>query len=273
MHCKTSRCVSGGLSRLFTRLFKTLLGASLLMASVSAGAASLRTKVIVATEPWAQLMYLDANNAPKGVIADFVNRMNAVQDRFYFELAIYPRLRLDRVFIDKAADVYPLRTVLWTDPKLGLLPTKTILSSGDVYFARTANRYGGRKVFDDLKSRAIAGVKGYHYKIFDNNTDEAHIKRLFNVDFLSSNELVVKFVLAGRADVGIVPEVIMASYLENPETRDQLIIGDFDSRVELSNLVRKDGPISVAEMNAVVDLLIKSGDVRQLKAKLSIRRD
>lgn len=198
--------------------------------------------------------------------------MNAVQDRFYFELMIYPRLRLDQIFIDKEADVYPLRTVSWTDPKLGLLPTKTILSSGDIYFARKANRYGGRKVFDDLRARSIAGVKGYHYKIFNNNSDETYIKRHFDAALLSSNELVVKFVLAGRADVGIAPELIMAKYLENPETRDQLIIGDFDSRVELSNLVRKDGPISVAEMNAVVDLLIKSGDVQALKATLSIQK-
>lgn len=239
----------------------------------AASAAHAQVKVVVATDSWAQLMYLDNQNVPKGVIADFVNRMNEVQDKFRFELVIYPRLRLDRVFMDKEADVYPLRTTLWTNPALDLLPTKTILSSGDIYFAKRSNRFGGRKVFDNLKSKSIAGVRGYHYQLFNNNADEAYVKKNFNAYLVGSNEAVVKFVLADHADVGIVPEVIMAKYLEDPKMREQLIVGDkFDSRVDFSNLVRKDGPISVEEMNAIVDLLIKSGDVNKLKTKLSIQQ-
>lgn len=84
---------------------------------------------------------------------------------------------------------------------------------------------------------------------------------------------MVQFILAERADIGIIPEVIIAKYLENPAIRAQLIIGEeFDSHFELSNLVRKDDPISVGEMNAIVELLIKSGDVGKLKDKLSIQK-
>ena len=250
------------------KLYSTLL----LSLCLATGLAQAKTKVVVATESWAQLMYLDSKNVPKGVLADFVQRMNDVQDKFAFELAIYPRLRLDQVFMDKQADVYPLRTVAWTRPELNLLPTKTIFSSGDVYFAHSSNRYGARKVFADLKTRRIAGVRGYHYQLFDNNADEAYLRRHFSAYLVASNEAVVDFVLADRADIGIVPEVIMANYLADPKMRARLLVGDFDSRVELSNLVRKDGPISVDEMDAIVDLLVKSGDVARLKAKLSIHK-
>ncbi|MEO7496899.1 MAG: hypothetical protein ABIT83_17705, partial [Massilia sp.] len=90
---------------------------------------------------------------------------------------------------------------------------------------------------------------------------------------LGSNEAVVKFILAGQADVGIVPEAILARYLADPAIRDELIVAEtYDSMVELSNLVRKDGPISVDEMNAIVDLMVKSGDVQKLKARLNIER-
>jgi ABC-type amino acid transport substrate-binding protein len=240
---------------------------------LAANPAQAQTRVAVATESWAQLMYLDSKNVPQGVIADFVNRMNEVQDKFRFELTIYPRLRLDQVFMDKQADVYPLRTVAWTRPELGLLQTRTILTSGDVYVARRTNRFGGRKVFDDLKKRKIAGVRGYHYQLFNNNPDETYVKKHFAAYLFSSNEAVVHFVLADRADIGIVPEVIVAAYLEDPTMRDKLIIGErYDSRFELSNLVRKDGPVSVDEMNAIIDLMVKSGDVDKLKAKLSIPR-
>lgn len=241
--------------------------------AVAIGAAHAQIKVVVASDSWAQLMYLDDKNVPRGAIADFVNRMNEVQDKFRFELIIYPRLRVDRAFMDKEADVYPLRTTLWTNPALGLLPTKTLFSSGDIYFAKRSNRFGGRKVFDDLKAKSIVGVRGYHYGLFNNNSDEAYVKKNFNAYLVASNEAVIQFILADRADVGIVPEVIMAKYLEDPTMREQLIVADeFDSRVEFSNLVRKDGPISVDQMNAIVDLLIKSGDVNKLKVKLSIQQ-
>ncbi len=248
---------------------RVLLFLLALCSSLAASAAP--TKVVVVTDSWAQLMYLNENNVPSGELADFVRRMNAVQDKFHFELNIYPRLRVDQAFADKQADVYPLRTVAWTKPSSGLLATRTIFTSGDIYFARKDNRFGGRKVFAQLAAKRVAGVRGYHYQLFKNISDETYIRKHFNATLLGSNEAVISFVLAGRADVGIVPEVIMAKFMQDPTMRAQLLIGEqYDSRVELSNLVRKDGPISVEEMNAIIELMVKSGDVARLKTGLSL---
>lgn len=258
-------------------LYKTgafLRSALFLLCISTAGTVSAQVNVRVATEPWDQIVYLDDAGKPKGAIADFVRKMNGVQSKFHFELNVYPRLRLDTVFMDKEADVYPLRTTVWTNPALGLLPTKTILSSGDVYFAKRNNRFGGAKVFDNLAKKNIAGVRGYHYQIFNNNSDENYIKNNFNAYLVATNKAVVQFVMAGRADVGVVPEVILAKYLADPEMRRQIIVSDkFDSRVELSNLVRRDGPISVKEMDAIIDLLSASGALAELRASLSGRQD
>jgi ABC-type amino acid transport substrate-binding protein len=229
-------------------------------------------RVIVATEPWDRLVYADARNVPRGDIVDFVRRMNEVQRKFRFELVLYPRLRLNQVFADKQADVYPFRTTAWTEPELRLLPTRTIISSGDVYFALRANHFGGTKVFADSRNRIIAGVRGYHYAIFDNNPSEQYIRKRFNATLLNSNEAVVRFVLADRADIGIVPEMILARYLDDPATRGKLIVDGYDSRVELSNLVREGGPISVAEMNAIIERLDKAGDIDRLRRKYATRR-
>jgi ABC-type amino acid transport substrate-binding protein len=255
------------------RVIPVLLALSLLLAAPAQARDAPRIKVVVATDSWARLMYLNDRNVPSGVLADFVGRMNEVQDKYHFELNIYPRLRVDAAFEKKQADVYPMRTVAWTKPSYGLLPTRTIFTSGDVYFARKNNRHGGHKVFQDLSSRGVAGVRGYHYQLFGNDADEASIKKNFRAHLLGSNEAVVSFVLAGRTDVGIIPEVILATYLDQPSMRAQLIVSDrFDSRVDLSNLVRKDGPISVEDMNAIIDQMTRSGDVGRLRAKLSVER-
>ncbi len=111
----------------------------LLLCLLASGGVEARTKVVVATDSWAQLMYLDKNNVPAGPMADFINRMNTVQDKFDFELVIYPRLRVDTVFANKQADVYPLRTVAWTKPELGLLPTRTVFISNDIAPTSTAS--------------------------------------------------------------------------------------------------------------------------------------
>ena len=253
-----------------------LLATWLLLASAALAApatpAPAPIRVIVATEPWDRLVYADAKNVPRGEIADFVRRMNQVQRKFRFDLVLYPRLRLNRVFADGQADVYPFRTIAWTEPELGLLQTRTIINSGDVYFARRNNHFGGQKVFEQLGQRLLAGVSGYHYRVFDNNPNEAYIKKRFKATLLNSNEAVVQFVLADRADVGIVPEMILARYLAEPATRGQFIVGGYDSRVQLSNLVRRGGPISVAEMNAIIVALEKSGDVERLRRKYDTRR-
>ena len=252
-----------------TTTMKALLLLVLWLLLAMPASAKTPIRVIVATEPWDTLVYADAKNVPRGEIVDFVRRMNQVQSKFRFDLVLYPRLRLNKVFIDKQADVYPFRTVAWTEKELGLLQTRTIINSGDVYFARRANHYGGQAVFKNLKERLIAGVSGYHYVLFDNNPSEAYIKKNFKATLLNSNEAVVQFVLADRADVGIVPEMILARYLAEPATRGKLIVGGYDSRVQLSNLVRKDGPISVADMNAIIKLLEKSGDIGRLRRKYS----
>jgi len=267
--CKEHLFLGGADLRPFkikTRM-KCVLFMLCLMTAVSTAQAQIN--VAVATEPWDRIVYVDAQGKPQGPIVQFVQRMNDIQSKFHFDMSIYPRLRLDQVFMDKAADVYPLRTTVWTNPILGLLPTKTILASGDVYFAKRHNRFGGAKVFADLKAKNIAGVRGYHYRLFNNNPDENFIKKNFNAYLLASNDAVIKFIMAGHADVGIAPEIIIAKYLADPKMRTQIIVGDeFDSHVELSNLVRKDGPITVKEMDAIIDLLIKSGDVATLKSKL-----
>jgi hypothetical protein len=210
---------------------------------------------------------------PQGPFAEIIQRMNALQTRFNFDLQLVPRLRLNHLFAAGEADVYPFRTLAWTEPELKLQATQTLISTGDVYIARRDNRYGGVKVFQNLARRSLAGVRGYHYGVFANNADPDYIARHFKAQLLPSNEAVVGFVQLGRAEVGIVPEAIMAMMLEDPHVREALIVSErFDSRVELSHLVRRDGPISVAEMNAVVDLLAAAGDLNRLKARLNIQR-
>lgn len=253
---------------------RALMRSLLLGALCAAGLAlpvQARTKVVVASETWAQLIQEGSNNRPQGAIVDFIRRMNAVQDKFEFEFVVLPRLRLNQFFIDRQADVYPLRTTLWTDPALNLVATRTILTSGDVYIARRDNRYGGAAIFDHIERRQIAGVRGYHYQAFKNNADENVIKANFKADLLPNNEAVVKFIQSGRAEVGIVPESIVAQYFQDPAVRAQLIVADqFDSRVEFSNLVRRDGPISVDEMNQIIDVMAKTGDIAKLRKVLNL---
>ncbi len=246
-----------------------LLGTGLARANEAAAQA---ITVQMVSEPWAHLLYSGRDGRAEGPMADFIARMNAVQPRFRFELSLVPRLRVDLLLAQGQAHVYPFRTLAWTDPKLGLLASRTLLQTGDLYIARRDNALGGARVFDDLARRSLAGVRGYHYGLFGNNADPAYIHRHFKAQLLASNEAVLAFVQLGRAEVGIVPELIVAKALRDPVLREQLIVAkQFDSRVELSHLLRPDGPISVAEMNAVVDPLIAAGALAPLRAELLVK--
>jgi ABC-type amino acid transport substrate-binding protein len=232
-----------------------------------------RIPVVVESEPSGHLLYLGVDSEPKGAIAEFVRKMNEVQDKYEFKLNVVPRLRLNLHFQEGKADVYPLKAPLWVDPALKLQPSRPILISGTVYIARADNAFGGHKVFDDLRRRRLAVVRGYHYQLFDNNPGEAFILRHFSAALLSSNDAVVRFVLAGRADVGIVPEAVMAQFFQEDGMRHDLIVGErFDSQIPVSNLVRQGAPITVEAMSDIVELLEKSGEVGRLKAVYNLKR-
>lgn len=224
------------------------------------------------TETWDRVLFADPGGRPQGPVANFVGRMNAIQQRFRFELELVPRLRLEEMLRRKQADMYPLRTLDWVDPGLGLLATDTVVTTGDIYIARRGHPLGA-KVFTDLPKRSLAGVRGYHYKVFGDNPDPDWIKAHFNATLLASNEAVIKFVLLGRAEVGIVPEAIVLQYLDDPAYAKQLLVADrYDSQVKLSNLLRPDGPISVEEMNAIVAQLRQAGDVARLARSFNLNR-
>jgi len=247
--------------------------ATLMLGDACAAPQRQRVRVVVAAEPWERLLYVGAGDRPEGIIADFVGRMNAVQDKFRFELSVLPRLRLNQHFIDRKADVYRLRTVAWTEPSLRLRATRTLVVAHDMYFAFKDNKWGGEAICDHIREASIAAVRGYHYRLFDNNPDPAHIAARFKVALLPSNESVMHFIGLGRADLGIAPEAILAAYLNDQALKEQFLVCKRpDSEVRLSNLVREEGPISAEQMNAVIDLLEKSGDVARLRAAMTIAR-
>lgn len=262
------------LTRRLTRR-QSLICASASLVATSNGSAqeSAPIAVRVVSESWDHLIELNAQGRAQGPIADFVNRMNAVQSRFDFQWQVVPRLRVNRMFIQGEADLYPLRTLDWVEPELRLQASRALLEASDVYIARRDNRYGGARIFDELPARLIAGVRGYHYRLFDNNPDEQWITQRFRAQLLPSNGAVIRFVEMGRAEVGIVPEAIMAKVLQDPKMREALIVAErYDSRVQLSHLVRKDGPITVAELNAILELLFRAGDVDRLRQHFRIAR-
>jgi ABC-type amino acid transport substrate-binding protein len=227
-------------------------------------------RVRVVSESWAWLIRDGGGGRPEGPIAEFIARMNEVQAQFRFELQIVPRLRVDLMFRQGEADVFPLRTVAWTDPALKLRATRTLLKTGDLYIAR-ADHPLRAAVFQDLPQRRIAGVRGYHYAVFGNNPDANWIRAHFKAELLPSNESVIEFVRLGRAEVGIVPEAIMVHALRDARLARELVVSpQYDSRVELSHLVREGGPISVEAMNGIVELLERAGHLQRLHQQLAL---
>ena len=248
-------CLAGGLSWL----------------APCASAAGRRIPVRVISEPWETLIEADAAQRPIGAIAEFVLRMNAVQSRFDFRLQIVPRLRVNRMFIEGEADLYPLRTLDWVEPELKLLASRPLVQTGDVYIARRDNAVGGARIFEQLATRSLVGVRGYHYGLFGNNSDERFIRKHYRAELLPTNAAVVRFVELGRAEVGIVPEAMVAKILQDPQRRANLIVADrYDSRVELSHLVRQGGPIGVEMLNELLEPLFQAGDVAHLQRQMQI---
>lgn len=115
--------------------------------------------------------------------------------------------------------------------------------------------------FGDLTSRKIKGMQGYHYGFLGLSTSNRVLKD-FNVEFTNTLDGNIRSVVLKRADIAVAAKEYLDIYLmKHPEDRDKILISKkYDQMYELGALLsRTKCPITTAEMNRLIDLVLKDG--------------
>lgn len=202
---------------------------------------------------------------PSGITPLLVDAFNQIQSEYTFELVVTsPKRR----YIDFERD--RIQMLFFEDPKWGwkgypVVTSKTFLHGGEVFIAKKKK---GRDdtFFSDLKQRRIAAMLGYHYKFADWNSDVEFLKKQFDIRLLSHANTIIKQVIKGKADIGIVSKAFLDRELyRKHELNNLLIISDFyDQRYNHRVMLAEDSVIDIETINTILKDLYHSGELEKI---------
>ncbi len=208
-----------------------------------------------------------------GLTIEFIQALNGFQDDYRFIFIPTAPVRRYADFDNNFFDLMMFEDIAWGwGGRDDVVSSSVFLEGGEVYITRT-HPTKNQSYFDDISSKSISGILGYHYGFAGFSGDEKYLKENFNIELSSSHEGNIRKVLAGRSEISVVTLSYLNIYLkENPDKRPQLLISEkFDQRYHHTILGRKNGKISVSEINRLLTQMEERGVLDRLWNKYGIK--
>jgi ABC-type amino acid transport substrate-binding protein len=226
------------------------------------------TEITVGVYHFPPIASVDQNGQPTGLLGDLLHELEQAHPTVSFRVFhTSPKRR----YLDFDARLYDVIFFEspdwgWTEKEVDI--SRSILADEELYVAL---KKPGRdsSFFDDLQSRSIVAISGYHYGFTGYETDNSVLEQRFNIEFSDSHTRNIKLIKADRpsvAEVAIVSHSYLQRHLaQHPEDWDKLLVSrEPDQRYQLSIIARKGGAASADEMLRLLAPLVDNGRYRQL---------
>lgn len=247
------------------RLLATLAAAIMLAtASVQAD----ETEITVGVYHFPPIANVDGSGQATGLLGDLLQELEHAHPTVSFQVFhTSPKRR----YLDFDAGLYDVIFFEspdwgWTEKDVDI--TRPILADEELYVALKKD---GRdsSFFDDLNTRSIVAISGYHYGFTGYETDNSVLEQKFDIEFSDSHSRNINLIKADRPSVAEVA-IVSHSYLQrhlarHPEDWDKLLISsEPDQRYQLRIIARKGGAASADQMLELLAPLVDNGRYRQL---------
>ena len=206
-----------------------------------------------------------------GLTLDLIKLLNQEQSQFQFKFVSTSPKRRYRDFKHGMYDVIFFESKQWGWESAPLEESEVFLTGGEVFFTlKSDNRT--QAYFEDLESKRLVAILGFHYSFLDNETNSNILKQHYNIKLMNSPKTVINQVLSNKADIGIATYSYLQGQMQhNPHVRDKIIIHDtFDQTYEHKVLIRKGHPLTPRDINALLTRLKNNGAMSQLLAKYGL---
>lgn len=229
--------------------------------------AGTKIRIPVGAYPFAPYYELQ-DGKPKGLTVETLDVLNKIQNEYEFLITELNPHRRYKMFDELQIELVFYEDPAWKWNTVEHIPIPLGLSDDEVFFA-LASKSSQQNYFENLKSKRLVVLKGYHYRFAGMNDDEEYLKKQFQIDFVHTYEAGILFVIGDRADIGIAPRSYIRNYLQqHPEIKTPLRICDKpDHTFKLKVILSKKSKISKARMTALIDQLIKHPDYQKSLAK------
>ena len=181
-----------------------------------------------------------------GLTSELLKLLNQSQQRYRFELELTTPNRRYSAFEHGLADMmlFEMPSWEWRHRRVPHTSTSVLLNGKEVYIALNQSDRNQR-FFDDLSSRRLVIIQGYHYGFAGFNTDRSWLKQQYDVLITTDHQQLVDLVLNGRADVGVITQAYLNRLIANqPSLAERLLISDkADQHYRLRALFSTQSPI------------------------------
>ncbi len=238
--------------------------------------------------PFAQVQYTDkidifvgATTRPpflsvsekSGAGLEILSVLNTVQSKFHFIPKSIPPQRRIQSMEEGWVQVTMWDNINWGWQKINVEASIPLVQSKDVFIA-LAIEERTQVFFDDVKSKKLAWVNGFHYKIASFETDPDKLAAKFDLSLVRNEEAAVEMVLAKRVDVSIVSETGLNWFLiRYPEYRAKILVSEmFDTQYSRHFLVSNSSIIKTKELNQYLQIADKKGLLAPIYAKYGLNK-
>ncbi len=227
-----------------------------------------RKKIKVGGYMWSPFIELHGRNY-QGLTLDLIDAANTAQGDFEFEFVLTTAENRHKDFYHKKFDMIFLEDIDWGWNAYPVAASTPLAKGTELYIALNKNERT-QVFFQDMAEKSISMVKGFHYAFAQNNTNEAYLKEHFKEIRLHADPTdVLQDVLQGKSEIGVINSLTLESEMaRNPKIKDHILIGKkFDQDFVLSILARKDSPMTIEQVNLLIERLKKEGMMAKLWEK------
>jgi len=209
-----------------------------------------------------------------GATLDLIKALNKTQSEYVFEFFPTSSKRRYLDFSEGRYDLIMFENIAWGWESQSVEASNTFMEGGEIYIAY--KREGrDQSFFEGMEDKRMVGILGYHYGFANFNADESFLSDNFDV-LLSTDHLKnIRLILTNQpelAEIAVVTRSFLGEYLsEHPEHRKELLISEkFDQEYHHSILVRKQGVISVEQVNVLLNQLESDSVIQRLRKRYGI---
>lgn len=245
--------------------------AALVLSATGGLARAEPTQVRVGGYQFAPFVEFGTDGLATGLTLDLIDAMNRFQREYHFVFVpTEPTLRY-KEFIAQRFDMLLFENKAWGWQQLPIESSQPYLSGGERYIAR-ALPGRDQTYFASLADKRLVGIRGYHYRFANFDSDPERLQRQFNINLIDSNAGSIRMVLSGRADIAIVTQSFLMRYFQSyPKLRNQLLVSDhFDQRYQHTALIRKGLKPSAQDLDALLAAMQQAGTLAQLWEKYGV---
>jgi ABC-type amino acid transport substrate-binding protein len=229
-----------------------------------------KKKVIVGGYVWPPFVELQGRNY-QGMTLDLIDAANAIQGDFVFEFVLTNADDRHKDFFNKKFDMIFFEDIDW-DWLAYPVNASTPLAKGTELYIALEKPGRSQYFFQELNKKSLSAVAGLHYSFAGQNSDAAYLKQHFNIQLHNTTAEVLQDVLDGKTEIGVINSIALEeAFNQDPGLKRKIMIGKkIDQDFVLSILARKDGPMSIEQVNIMLDRLQKAGIIDKLWEKYGL---